>query len=250
MNARLIALLVSGFCTIVSGSMADARPAKVEGAYHLKVRSAPSFEADERGSLAAGDEVDILEEVGRWAKVRLSNGRTGYVSRKYLAPLSPPAPPTGAPGGRARKTDSPPADAGSPAPLTEAARGEGEGARDAPRREAPPPSDATEDEREALPAIPPAQPQPPGPPPQRDPWTPAHVQEVREALRRLEVTQDRLARMIESRFTKSGNDPGSVLTVTKRQVAFWLGLGYFVGWSTTLIIGRWRERRRHHRLRV
>ena len=30
----------------------------------------------------------------------------------------------------------------------------------------------------------------------------------------------------------------------------WLGLGYVIGWSTTLMIGRWRERRKHHRLRV
>jgi hypothetical protein len=251
MNARLIALLVSGFFTLPAGSIAGPRPAKVEGAYYLKVRSAPSFEAAERGALAAGDEVDILEEVGRWAKVRLANGTTGYVSRKYLAPLSPAdSPKEGATDGRAQETYSPPADPGSSAAPAPVARTEGEGEHDAPIPEAPP-SEATEDKaREAPPATPLTQPQAQGPPPQRNPWTAAEVEEVRETLHRLEATQDRFAGMLESRLTDRGNLSDPVLAVTGRQVAFWLGLGYVIGWSTTLMIGRWRERRKHHRLRV
>jgi hypothetical protein len=250
MNARLVALLVSAFSTIVSGSIAGARPAKVEGADYLKIRSAPGFEAAERGTLSAGDRVEILEEVGRWAKVRLPNGTTGYVSRKYLAMLSPGAPQEGTPDGGALPKKRRPSDAGNAAPPTEAARAEGEGESSAPRGEAPPTSEAREDAaREAPPPILPPQPQPPSPPPlPRSPWTAAHVEEVRGALRRVETAQDRLAGMIESRFAESGN--GSVLGGTRRQVAFWLGLGYVVGWSTTLIVGRWRERRRHRRLRI
>ncbi len=251
MNARLVALLVSAFSTIVSGSIAGARPAKVEGADYLKIRSAPGFEAAERGTLSAGDRVEVLEEVGRWAKVRLPNGTTGYVSRKYLAMLSPEAPQEESPDGGAPKKRPPP-DAGNAAPPTEAARAEGEGESSTSRGEAPPASEAREAEaREAPPPILPPQPQPPSTPPlPRSPWTAAHVEEVRGALRRVETAQDRLAGMIESRFAESGNGPDSVLGGTRRQVAFWLGLGYVVGWSTTLIVGRWRERRRHHRLRI
>jgi hypothetical protein len=236
MNARLVALLVSAFSTIVPGSIAGARPAKVEGADYLKIRSAPGFEAAERGTLRAGDRVDVLEEVGRWAKVRLPKGTTGYVSRKYLAMLSPEAPQEETPDGGALTKKRPPPDADNAVPPTEAARAE-----------APPASEA----REAPPPILPPQPQPRSPPPlPRSPWTAAHVEEVRGALRRVETAQDRLAGMIESRFAERGNGSDSVLGGTRRQVAFWLGLGYVVGWSTTLIVGRWRDRRRHHRLRI
>ena len=85
MNARLVALLLAGSVAVAStGPGVEARPARVQGVYFLKLRAAPGFNAKERGVLSEGDVVEIEEEVGRWAKVRLQDGSTGYVSRKYL----------------------------------------------------------------------------------------------------------------------------------------------------------------------
>lgn len=238
MEARLIALLVGTLWMLAPAVSASARPAKVEGVYYLKIRAAPGFDAAERGMLAAGDRVSIIEEVGRWARVRLPNNTTGYVSRKYLVLLDRPEAverPANAPADRVAPARRP---ASAPRPDV------------APDLESP--ADATAPPE--APAAPvPLRPRPP------DPWTAAHVEEVRTSLRDLATSQDRLAGLVESRVVPpatgesgSGNAalPDGILGVPPRQVAFWLAVGYVLGWSTTMMVGRWRQRRHRHRVRI
>lgn len=219
MEARLIAFVLGFLSILAPGATASARPAKVEGVYYLKVRAAPGFDAAERGILAAGDRVSIIEETGRWARVRLPNNTTGYVSRKYLVLLDGPTTPT--------------PQENSPA--------------DAPDRESP--ADTPEPQETPPSPLPLA-------PRQPDPWTAADVENVRTSLRDLAAGQDRLTGLLESRTvpTVTGRDDatlrGAILAVPTRQVAFWLAVGYVLGWSTTMMVGRWRQRRHRHRVRI
>ena len=49
----------------------------------LKVRTAPDANAEQIGSLAAGEEVEVYEIVGDFARIQF-NGSEGYASTKYL----------------------------------------------------------------------------------------------------------------------------------------------------------------------
>ena len=49
----------------------------------LKVRTAPDANAEQIGSLTAGEEVEVYEIVGDFARIQF-NGSEGYASTKYL----------------------------------------------------------------------------------------------------------------------------------------------------------------------
>lgn len=49
----------------------------------LRVRAEPSTSADEVGRVAPGDTLTLLEEVPNWFRVRLSDGKEGYISTTY-----------------------------------------------------------------------------------------------------------------------------------------------------------------------
>lgn len=50
----------------------------------LRVRKSPSLSAAEVSRVSSGDSVTILEEKVGWMKVRLENGKEGYVSTTYI----------------------------------------------------------------------------------------------------------------------------------------------------------------------
>jgi hypothetical protein len=265
MEARRTAVLLGLLWILAPGASAGARQAKVEGVYYLKVRAAPGFDAAERGIIAAGDRVSIIEEVGRWARVRLPNNTTGYVSRKYLvlldrpdaveAEVNAPAAP------REETTPEPVQQPEARSVVQVAARADAPTDPPAPAERpasADRPDAATDREQPADAPEPPdipASPVPPAPA-QPAPWTAAHVEEVRNALRDLAAGQDRLADLVESRVATSatGRDdgalPDAILPAPPRQVAFWLVVGYVLGWATTMMVGRWRQRRHRHRVRI
>lgn len=50
----------------------------------LRVRSGPSTASTEVGRVAPGDELTLLEEVPNWIRVKLPNGKEGYVSSSFV----------------------------------------------------------------------------------------------------------------------------------------------------------------------
>lgn len=86
-------LFVADSCSSSSGSKSDTN--KTESLYSrtttyictarksLKVRTAPDANAEQLGSLAAGEEVEVYEIVGDFARIQF-NGSEGYASIKYL----------------------------------------------------------------------------------------------------------------------------------------------------------------------
>lgn len=79
----------------------SAQPSKVAPATHtvtatsLRVRSLPTTAAEVLAELPQGSKVTILSSSDRWGLIGLADGRQGWVSVDYLAPLSsrvaPPA---------------------------------------------------------------------------------------------------------------------------------------------------------------
>lgn len=61
----------------------------------LRLRSEPNDSATKLDCLAPGTRVTLLEVVPYWRKVRLEDGRDGWVAKKFLSPATspPPAPP-------------------------------------------------------------------------------------------------------------------------------------------------------------
>jgi hypothetical protein len=55
----------------------------------LRVRSAASTNGDEVARVNPGDVLTLLEELSGWDKVRLSDGREGYVSTTYVTKQTP-----------------------------------------------------------------------------------------------------------------------------------------------------------------
>jgi hypothetical protein len=226
MNARLVALLLAGSVVAASiGPGVDARPATVRGVYFLKLRAAPGFTAKERGVLSEGDVVEIEEEVGRWAKVRLQNGSTGYVSRKYLHSPDPAGTPS---------SD----EAGQDQPRTPAA----DGARNVvPTAEQDPP--APPSSRRTRPDHAPVTTARVVTVPERRPrvCTESDLAPIREELEALASGQDRLAALVEAPASEAEREQ-SIWSLSTKQMVFWLGLGCLVGWAAASL-GRRRGRR-------
>jgi hypothetical protein len=268
MNARLVGLLVSIVFSVPVAELASAYPAEVRGVFYLKVRDAPDFEAEETGVLTAGDVVDVIGKVGRWANVALKNGTTGYVSRKYLSPVKAIAPPDGQPKRDDQKTDGA-ATAGRLAVMA------------APERAAPlkdSPDQPKEDDQktdgantagrlEAMSAperAGPSQdsPLPPGKPQvavtrtdqprARRPalCTRADLQELRRELKKLAAAQDRLAEMMAA---GAGEEPAGrdwSASISTRQMLFWLAVGGVLGWLAAMGFRHRRDRRQRSRIRI
>jgi len=65
---------------------AQASSGLVRATTTVNVRQQPSAQASRVGSLAQGHTATLLEpETGGWSKVRLSDGKTGYVASSYLS---------------------------------------------------------------------------------------------------------------------------------------------------------------------
>ena len=56
---------------------------------YLSLRSIPDPEQPALDLLSSDTKVDVLETQGKWARVRLENGRTGWVWKRYLVRMCP-----------------------------------------------------------------------------------------------------------------------------------------------------------------
>jgi hypothetical protein len=231
MKVSLVALPLLVVGTFLIGAVPAGAGDKVQvaGVYQLYVREAPSLDATPIGVLAAGDVVEVVGQVGRWARIAFKDGKTGYVSRKYLVPAEPTeqrvegaeetdgGPRTDA--AAARSSAAKPADAGKPtsgepAPLSQSARA----ARASPARR----------------------------PTRRAPaCTAADLEELRRGLREITVGQERLATLVDSRLAvrpAGGWEP----PLAAGRGLILVGVGCIVGW----VASRSYARRQRNRIRM
>ncbi len=64
---------------------------KVTSSSRLNVRKSPSTSAAVLGTFSSGQQIEVISISKGWAKVKY-NGKTGYVSEKYISPLPKPEP--------------------------------------------------------------------------------------------------------------------------------------------------------------
>lgn len=239
MNARPVALFLSIIFSVPIIQCVSAEPAKVTGVFYLKIRNAPDFEAVETGVLAAGDVVDVIGEVGLWANVALEDGTTGYVSRKYLSPVTAAALSDGQPEENLEEPEDPreretiraaPVEPIEPPPVPDTA---GSPENPPPPPETPPVTRNVQ-ARQYGPAL----------------CTSADIQRLRRELRQLAAAQSRLAGLMAAgpREEPAGGDWSS--SISTRQMLFWLGTGCVIGWLTAVGLRYRRERRQRGRIRI
>lgn len=53
----------------------------------LRVRDKPSTAGEEIARVSPGDELQVIEEEGSWTKVKLPDGKEGYVSNQYITKI-------------------------------------------------------------------------------------------------------------------------------------------------------------------
>jgi hypothetical protein len=241
MNARLIGLLVSIVFSVPVAELASAYPAEVKGVFYLKVREAPDFEAEETGVLTAGEVVDVIGKVGRWANVALKNGTTGYVSRKYLSPVTAMAPPPVTamvpPGEQSKEGDQKAdnANAAGRAVATSAPETAG-----SPQDSPLPPGKpqvavtSTDQPRARRPVL----------------CSRADLQELRRELKKLASAQDRLAQLMVAGAGKESTGRDWSVSISTRQMLFWLAAGWVLGWLAAVGFRHRRERRQRSRIRI
>src|SRR5713226_2136008 len=110
-GARGVIAFLVGFVALAG----LARAASVTPSERVKdsvtVRAAPSAASATVGTLRVGEAAELLDEVPRWLKVRLSNGTEGFVSKAWTtvveAGSTPPTPPTPTSGGTPPPTPAP-----------------------------------------------------------------------------------------------------------------------------------------------
>ncbi len=224
MNVKAPGAVLLGICIVATPVPARPQAAQVVGVHYLKVRASPDFLAAETGVLAAGDVVDVLDSVGRWAYVELKDGSRGYVSRKYLV-----APLTG--------------DIAEPA-STVLVQAPADATREGPQTSPTPPAAS------ATMAAPAGAPQP-GPAavrPRRNLLcTKADLEMLREDLQDLATGQDRLAALATRTDTASGG--GASAPLSRWRTLVWIAVGFAIGLVAGRAIGR-RDRWRRHRVRI
>ncbi|WP_371154207.1 SH3 domain-containing protein [Jannaschia sp. 2305UL9-9] len=80
---RLATLLVLLLLSPLAAAAQTLFVAQTNDGY-LNLRSGPGTRFDILRRLSPGDRVDVEEEIGSWAKVRLPSGDRGWASLKYL----------------------------------------------------------------------------------------------------------------------------------------------------------------------
>lgn len=86
---RLVSTLMMAL--IVVAALAENNY-KVTSSSRLNVRKSPSTSAAVLGTFESGQQIEVVSVNNGWAKVKY-NGKTGYVSDKYIAPLPKPEKP-------------------------------------------------------------------------------------------------------------------------------------------------------------
>jgi len=90
-RTRSLARLVPGVALALAlAAPADAETAWVRGA-PLNLRSGAGTEFKILATVPVGAEVDVLQHDGAWTRIRLGEGRTGWIAAGYLEDEPPPA---------------------------------------------------------------------------------------------------------------------------------------------------------------
>ncbi|MFQ5841631.1 MAG: SH3 domain-containing protein, partial [Thermodesulfobacteriota bacterium] len=82
-NMKLYLYLVA-ICFLWAQGTALAETMYVTDRLHLSLRKSPDTGQPSVGLLPSDTKVEVLETEGKWAKVNLENGRTGWVMKRYL----------------------------------------------------------------------------------------------------------------------------------------------------------------------
>jgi len=95
----LVLMIAMMSCSVVfaAADIKAGSSATVKVGTTLNFRSQPSTSSSVIGSLKNGTEVTVLGKSGNWYKIRIGNGKTGYVYSKYLVAAAPKVVPTPAP---------------------------------------------------------------------------------------------------------------------------------------------------------
>lgn len=85
-------LLLALSISYTSAQVGVSYVVKQDAAPCLKFRPEPSAGSTPDDCLVPGTHVAVIESAPYWRKVRLDDGRTGWVAKLFIAPSSPPAP--------------------------------------------------------------------------------------------------------------------------------------------------------------
>jgi hypothetical protein len=232
MKASLVALLVVGAFSVGAARAAAGEKAQVTGVYQLYVREAPDLDATPIGVLAAGDVVEVVDQTGRWARVALKDGKTGYVSRKYLVPVEPPEQ-------RGEGTTATEGSSRADAAAAELSAAERAGAG----------KPTTRSQGAPAPPSPPSQvgrgTRARRPPRRAAACTAADLKEIRRGLQEVAAGQEQLATLVDSQLAaRPARGRGPSLAVEQGLVL--VGVGCIVGW----VVSRSYARRQRKRIRL
>ena len=102
--------------TVSVANVAEVRAeqAQIAGIEKVYLRPSPGTDQTPITVLSAGEQVDILDIEGSWAKVETADGKVGYVYHRYVVPWVAGAPPPAVP--RPAAPPAPPAVAAAPGP--------------------------------------------------------------------------------------------------------------------------------------
>jgi SH3 domain protein len=89
MKVQLKTIVYIGICVMFFSGFSNAATMYVTDVLKLTLRSGPSTEHKILAVVESGREVDMLEPGEEWSRVRLENGKEGYVLTRYLVPEPP-----------------------------------------------------------------------------------------------------------------------------------------------------------------
>lgn len=84
MRSTKLYLFVIGICLLYAKGIGLAETMYVSDRLHLSLRTSPDPEQPALELLSSDTRVDVLETEGKWARVMLKNGRTGWVWKRFL----------------------------------------------------------------------------------------------------------------------------------------------------------------------
>jgi SH3 domain protein len=84
MKQSIRRLLITGFVILFLATMGHAQTRYVTDKMHITFRTGPGNDRKIISLLNSDQQVEIIQSEGEWAKVRLPNGKEGWVLQQYL----------------------------------------------------------------------------------------------------------------------------------------------------------------------
>jgi SH3 domain protein len=86
MKVQLKRMMFIGFCMMCFSAFGYAQSMYVTDVLKLTLRSGPGTEYKILAVVESGQPIDVLESGEEWSRVKLANGKEGYVLTRYLLP--------------------------------------------------------------------------------------------------------------------------------------------------------------------